>query len=70
MNTSLTSIITVLAILLFVGSTIQNFAVVLLIGIIAGTFDSICVAPALLVVWDKNEWGKFIPWRRTAPAKA
>jgi preprotein translocase subunit SecF len=70
MNTSLTTIITVLAILLFVGSTIQNFAVVLLIGIIAGTFDSICVAPALLVVWDKNEWGKFIPWRRTAPAKA
>jgi preprotein translocase subunit SecF len=70
MNTSLTTIITVLAILLFVGSTIQNFAVVLLIGIIAGTFDSICVAPGLLVVWDKNEWGRFIPWRKAAPAKA
>jgi preprotein translocase subunit SecF len=70
MNTSITTIITVLAILLFVGSTIQNFAVVLLIGIIAGTFDSICVAPGLLVVWDKNEWGRFIPWRKTAPAKA
>jgi preprotein translocase subunit SecF len=70
MNTSLTTIITVLAILLFVGSTIQNFAVVLLIGIIAGTFDSICVAPGLLVVWDKNEWGKLIPWRKTARAKA
>jgi preprotein translocase subunit SecF len=70
MNTSLTTIITVLAILLFVGSTIQNFAVVLLIGIIAGTFDSICVAPGLLVVWDKNEWGRFIPGRKAAPAKA
>jgi preprotein translocase subunit SecF len=70
MNTSLTTIITVLAILIFVGSTIQNFAVVLLIGIIAGTFDSICVAPGLLVVWDKNEWGKLIPWRKAAPAKA
>jgi preprotein translocase subunit SecF len=70
MNTSLTTIITVLAILLFVGSTIQNFAVVLLIGIIAGTFDSICVAPGLLVVWDKNEWGKLIPWRKAARAKA
>jgi preprotein translocase subunit SecF len=70
MNTSLTTIITVLAILLFVGSTIQNFAVVLLIGIIAGTFDSICVAPGLLVVWDNNEWGKLIPWRKAARAKA
>jgi preprotein translocase subunit SecF len=69
MNTSLTTIITVLAILLFVGSTIQNFAVVLLIGIIAGTFDSICVAPGLLVVWDKNEWGRFIG-RRLTPAAA
>ncbi len=59
-NTSFTTIITVLAILLFVGSTIQNFAIVLLIGIIAGTFDSIFVAPSLLVVWDKGEWGRFI----------
>jgi preprotein translocase subunit SecF len=69
-NTSLTTLITVLAILLFVGSTIQNFAVVLLIGIIAGTFDSVCVAPGLLVTWDKGEWGRFIPWRKPAVKKA
>jgi preprotein translocase subunit SecF len=59
-NTSFTTIITVLAILLFVGSSIQNFAIVLLIGIVAGTFDSVFIAPALLVVWDKGEWGRFI----------
>jgi preprotein translocase subunit SecF len=53
----------VLAVLLFVGSDIQNFAVVLLIGIVAGTFDSIFVAPALLVVWDKSEWDRFLPWK-------
>jgi preprotein translocase subunit SecF len=70
MNTSLTTLITVLAILLFVGSTIQNFAVVLLVGIIAGTFDSVCVAPGLLVVWDKGEWGRFIPWSKPSVAKA
>ncbi|MCJ7605455.1 MAG: protein translocase subunit SecF [Dehalococcoidales bacterium] len=64
MNTSLTTIITVLAILIFVGSTIQNFAIVLLIGIVIGTFDSIFVAPALLVVWDKGEWHRFLPWKR------
>jgi preprotein translocase subunit SecF len=59
LNTSLTTIIVVLALLLFVGSTIQNFSAVLLIGIIAGTFDSIFVAPSLLVVWEKGEWGRF-----------
>jgi len=41
-----------------VGASIQNFAVVLLIGIIAGTFSSICIAPNLLVVWEKREWGR------------
>jgi preprotein translocase subunit SecF len=70
MNTSLTTIITILAVLLFVGSTIQNFAVVLLIGIVVGTYDSICVAPGLLVVWDKGEWGRFIPGSKPSPVKA
>jgi preprotein translocase subunit SecF len=63
MNTTLTTILTVLAVLLFVGSDIQNFAVVLLVGIVAGTYDSIFVAPALLVVWDKGEWSRFLPWK-------
>jgi len=62
LNTSLTTLFVVLALLLFVGTTIQNFAVVLLIGIIAGTFSSLCIAPALLVVWEKGEWGRFIQW--------
>jgi preprotein translocase subunit SecF len=61
-NTSLTTLIVVLALLLFVGATIQNFVAVLMIGIIAGTFSSICIAPALLVVWDKREWGRFVRW--------
>ena len=61
-NTSLTTIIVVLALLLFVGSTIQNFAVVLLIGIIAGTFSSLFIAPSLLVVWENREWRRFIRW--------
>ncbi len=58
LNTSLTTIFAVLALLFFVGATIQNFVVVFLIGLVAGTFDSICVAPILLVVWDKREWHK------------
>ena len=70
LNTSLTTLIVVLALLLFVGASIQNFAVVLLIGIIAGTFSSICIAPQLLLVWEKGEWGRFIRWLPLPVAKA
>ncbi len=70
LNTSFTTLITVLAIMFFVGATIQNFVVVLMIGIIVGTFDSICVAPMLLVVWDKKEWRRFIPWLSLPASKA
>jgi preprotein translocase subunit SecF len=59
-NTSITTVFAVLAVLWFVGSTIQNFAIVLLIGVIVGTFDSVCIAPSLLVTWDKGEWSRFI----------
>jgi len=68
-NTSLTTILTVLALLLFVGASIQNFAVVLLIGIIAGTFSSTCIAPNLLIIWEKGEWGGLFR-RRPLPAKS
>ncbi|MFC1983482.1 protein translocase subunit SecF [Chloroflexota bacterium] len=69
LNTSLTTLFVVLALLLFVGASIQNFAVVLLIGIIAGTFSSLCIAPQLLVVWEKKEWGRFIQWLPLTRAK-
>jgi preprotein translocase subunit SecF len=64
LNTSLTTIFVVLALLLFVGSSIQNFAIVLLIGIIAGTYSSLFVAPNLLIVWERGEWGRLAPLRR------
>jgi len=69
LNTSLTTLFVVLALLFFVGASIQNFAVVLLIGIIAGTFSSLCIAPQLLVVCEKREWGKFIQWLPLTGAK-
>jgi preprotein translocase subunit SecF len=67
-NTSLTTLTVILALLFFVGATIQNFVVVLIIGVIAGTFSSVCIAPSLLVVWDNGEWGRFIP--RFIPTKS
>ena len=54
LNTSLTTLVVVIALFLFVGASIQNFAVVLIIGVIAGTYSSICVAPMLLVTWEKE----------------
>ena len=60
LNTSLTTLAVVIALVLFVGVSIQNFAVVLLIGVIAGTYSSLFVAPQLLVVWEKRRWSGFI----------
>jgi preprotein translocase subunit SecF len=53
---------TVLALMLFIGSNIDSFAWALLVGIIAGTYNSLFVATSLLVVWEKKEWRRFIGW--------
>ena len=50
--TSFTVVMTLLALLLFGGSAIQNFVLALLIGIISGTYSSIFNAAPLLVVWQ------------------
>jgi len=70
LNTTITTLIAVMALMFFVGATIQNFVVVLIIGLIAGIFDSICVAPTLLVVWEKGEWGRFFDWLPLAKPKS
>jgi preprotein translocase subunit SecF len=54
LNTSLTTLFVILALFLFVGVSIQNFAVVLLVGIVAGTYSSLFIAPHLLVTWEKG----------------
>ena len=50
--TSLTVVLTLLALLLFGGSAISDFILALLIGIISGTYSSIFVASPLLVDWQ------------------
>lgn len=57
-NTSLTVIVTLLAIFIFGGETIKNFTLALLIGIIFGTYSSIFVASALIVDWWKYQMKK------------
>ena len=45
-----------LALAMFGGVTLQEFAVVLLVGLMSGTYSSIFVAAPILVVWENKEW--------------
>lgn len=53
LNTSLTVILVLLAIYFFGGQSIHNFALVLIIGIAAGTYSSLFIASPILVSWLK-----------------
>ncbi|MDD2252039.1 MAG: protein translocase subunit SecF [Dehalococcoidales bacterium] len=68
-NTGITTLVVILALLMFIGSTILNFAIIMLIGVLVGTYSSIFVASTLLIVWDKKEWKRFIPWLNRGEAK-
>jgi len=67
LNTALTTIFVLLALFLFGGATIHYFVLVLLLGVIIGTYSSVCISSQLLVVWEKREWRALLPWaKRTA----
>ncbi len=72
LNTSLTLLFTLLALLLVGGETIRIFLWVLIIGVIAGTYSSIGIATPLLVVWESGAVGRFFLrlLGRTQPAGA
>jgi preprotein translocase subunit SecF len=55
--TGLGTLFILIALLLVIGASIQNLAVVLLVGIVTGTYSSIGTAASLLVVWKKREAG-------------
>jgi preprotein translocase subunit SecF len=61
LNTSLTVVLTLIALILLGGSTVRDFLVIMLIGLVSGTYSSIFIASQLLVSWDE---GDFSLWRR------
>ena len=63
-NTSFTLLVTLLALIFFGGSTIREFLLVLLIGVVAGTYSSIAIASQVLVTWDQKSIA--IPFRQKA----
>lgn len=55
-NTQLTVMFTLFALALFGGVTIRHFVIILLVGILSGTYSSIFNAAPILVVWENKEW--------------
>ncbi len=53
-NTSLTIFFVLLAIFIFGGETIRGFSFALLIGIVIGTYSSICIATPIVIDLDKD----------------
>jgi preprotein translocase subunit SecF len=74
LNTSLTVVITLLALYLFGGSTTREFVLALLIGLISGTYSSIFNASQLLVSWENGEiqglFNRIFRRRSPSPASA
>jgi preprotein translocase SecF subunit len=71
--TSLTVVLTLLALFLFGGSAISDFVLALLIGIVIGTYSSIFVASPLLVdwtAWEDRRHGRLPTARAPRPRRA
>lgn len=52
-NTSMTTMLAMIAVFVFGGASIKDFALALIVGIATGTYSSIFIASPLLVTWHK-----------------
>lgn len=66
-NTSLTTLLVVLALFLLGGESIHNFVLILLVGVITGTYSSIAIASQFLIVWENGTFGRV--FRRVIPRR-
>ena len=55
-----------LALAFFGGVTLRQFVVVLLVGLMSGTYSSIFIAAPVLVVWEQQEWKTWFKKKATA----
>lgn len=55
-----------LALALFGGATLREMCIILLFGLLSGTYSSIFIAAPILVVWENKEWKTW--FRRTKTA--
>ena len=61
LGTSITTMTVIVAMLQFGGATLRDFLIVLLLGVLIGTYSSIFIAAQVLVLWEKRS---FLPWRK------
>ncbi len=54
-NTSITTLLSLIAIFFFGGESIRDFVLALIIGVVSGTYSSIFIASPLLVTWRRLE---------------
>lgn len=70
LNTSLTTLFVLVAMLLIGGPSIRELLLVLAIGAVAGTYSSIFIASQFLVLWDRGEIGQLLRFRRLSATAA
>ena len=63
LGTSITTVTVIMAMLLFGGASLRDFLIVLLLGVLVGTYSSMFVAAQVLVLWERRS---FLPWRKAA----
>ncbi|HEY5638583.1 MAG TPA: protein translocase subunit SecF, partial [Dehalococcoidia bacterium] len=67
LNTSITVIFAILALLLLGAGQVDVLLITLLLGIVAGTYSSIFIASQILVSWENGDFGRILrrltPWR-------
>ncbi len=59
LGTSITTATVIMAMLLFGGHSLRDFLIVLLLGVIVGTYSSIFIAAQVLVSWDEGALQRF-----------
>ena len=60
LNTSLTLLLTVTAMLLLGGESIRAFLLTIFVGVIAGTYSSIGIAAQVLVAWENGDFRRWL----------
>jgi len=66
--TQLNAMFVMSAILLFGGASMEKFISTWLVGMVSGTYASLCIAVPLLVVWETGELGRWFKRKKTATA--
>ena len=72
-NTVLTTLLAVLALYFFGGDSIKDFSLAIILGLVVGTYSSICIAPSIWVewtLWDRDRKRRQLTTGGTSPREA